>query len=43
MLAAALMAMSGVPRLLPTAPATPFWNEGRGKTVEWPPPLDPHV
>src|ERR1700757_3953989 len=35
--------MSGVPRLPPTEPATPFWNPGREKTLDRPPPLDPQV
>ena len=33
------MAMSGTPRWSPTRPATPSWYDGRGKTVDRPPPV----
>src|SRR5215472_6850850 len=40
---AALMLMSGMPRWLPTASRTPFWNAGRSKTAEVPPPAPLHT
>ena len=37
-LQAALIEMSGTPRLLPTTLATPFWYDGRPKKMDLPPP-----
>ena len=38
---AAVIEISGVPRSLPTTLATPFWNNGRPKTADSPPPPAP--
>src|SRR5579871_1705725 len=39
---AALIEMSGVPRSVPTTPATPSWNDGRANTPDSAPPPAPY-